>query len=270
MTETGTVQRVPIALYIGAMRYSSRFFLYAPLGAVVLLLAAAGWQWWSMASALSARLEAANGREIMPGVIFHFAAKRISGFPFRLDSELSEVTLAMATATGTTAWRSEKFAMHGLTYGRDETIFEAAGRQSLQWGGKRLDFAVGALHASAIVKQGALARFDLDLIGFGSTAFTARRLQLHARRNGTVAEILWEAEGMAAKDCHVPAEIRASVRLTKADGLTPLLAAQRYWEEGLSGWRRKGGMITAASPLATITAEKLPGVDALVTAVCAH
>ena len=127
------------------MRYSSRFFLYAPLAVVLLLFALAGGRWWSMASALSARLEAENGREIVPGVLFHFAAKRISGFPFSLDSELSDVTLAMGTATGTTVWHSEKFASHRLTYGRDETIFEAAGKQSLQWGGKSLDFEDGQI-----------------------------------------------------------------------------------------------------------------------------
>lgn len=252
------------------MRYSSRFFLYAPLAVVLILFALAGAHWWSMASALSARLEAENGREIMPGVLFHFAAKRISGFPFSLDSELSDVTLAMGTATGTTLWRSEKFAMHRLTYGRDETIFEAAGKQSLQWGGKRLDFAVGALHASAIVSHGALARFDFDLIGFGSRTFTAKRLQLHARHNGPLAEVLVEADGMATKDCHLPAALRATVRISKADSLAALLAGQRYWNEGLAGWRRQGGAATTPSRLGTIAAEKLPGVDAVVTAACSY
>ncbi len=253
------------------MRYSSRFFLYAPLAVVLILFAAAGAHWWVLASALSARLEAENGREIVPGVFFHFASKRISGFPFSLDSELSDVTLAMGTATGTTAWHSEKFAIHSLTYGRDETIFEAAGKQSLQWGGKRLGFAVGALHASAILGHGALTRFDLDLIGFGSKTFTARRLQLHARRSGKMADILVEAEGLAAKNCAVPATIHASASITKAEGLTPLLSGQRYWNEGLASWRRVGGAIAAtSSPLAAIPAEKLPGIDALVAAVCGY
>lgn len=252
------------------MRYSSRFFLYAPLCVVLILFAAAGVHWWNAASTLSARLAAMNGREIMPGVIFHFASKRISGFPFSLDTELSDVTLAMGTATGTTIWRSEKFAMHALTYGRDETIFEAAGRQSLSWGGKKLDFAVGALHASAILRDGAVNRFDLDLAGFGSKAFTAQRLQFHARRNDDRADVLTEVNGFAAKDCKAPGNFRYAASLTKAETLTPLLSGQRYWEEALRGWRAKGGAITPAqaSPLAKVQAEELPGIDALARAVC--
>jgi len=253
------------------MRYSSRFFLYAPLVVVLILFVSAGAHWWSMASALSARLEAQNGREIVPGVLFHFARKRIWGFPFSLDSELSDVTLAMGTATGTTVWRSEKFAMHRLTYGRDETIFEAAGQQSLQWGGMRLDFAVGTLHASAILSRGVLTRFDLDLVGFGSKAFTARRLQLHARRSGPMADLLVEADGLAGKTCHLPTTIRATASITNADSLMPLLAGQRYWTEGLATWRRNGGAIaTSASPFAAIPAEQLPGIDAITAAACAY
>jgi len=252
------------------MTYSSRFFLYAPLCIVLILFAAAGVHWWNEASALSARLAAMNGREITPGVIFHFTSKRISGFPFSLDSELSDVTLAMGTATGTTIWRSEKFAMHALTYGRDETIFEAAGRQSLSWGGKKLDFAVGALRASAILKSGAVSRFDLDLAGFGSEAFTVQRLQFHVRRTGDHADILTEASGLTAKNCKAPANIRYAASATQIAVLTPLLSGQRTWEEALRGWRSKGGTITPAqpSPLAKVQAEELPGIEALARAIC--
>ena len=250
------------------MRYSSRFFLYAPLALVAILFVAAGWHWWSVASTFSARLEAVNGREIMPGVLFQYRSKRITGFPFSLDGELSDVTLAMGTVTGTTIWHSEKFAMHRLTYGRNEAIFEAAGRQSLEWGGKRLDFAIGALHASAILKQQSLVRFDLDLMGLGSAPLTARRLQLHARLNGPNAEILMEADGIAAKACRVPAKIRVIATITQAGSLMPLLSGERYWAEGLAAWRRNGGVVTTAAPFAKVPAESLPGIEALLLAAC--
>lgn len=252
------------------MSYSSRFFLYAPLVVVALLFAAAGVHWWQDAAHLSARLEALNGREITPGVIFHFASKRISGFPFSLDSELSDVTLAMSTATGTTIWRSEKFALHALTYGRDETILEAGGHQRLSWANKHLDFAVGALRASAIWKSGVLTRFDLDLMGFGSKAFTAQRLQLHARRNGTVADLLAEADGLAVKGCKTPARLQAVSSLNHADALAPLLSGQSAWQDGIAAWRQAGGVIRAAqlSPLAEAAAETLPGIETLARTIC--
>ena len=96
--------------------------------------------------------------------------------------------LETANANGPLIWRSEHFAAHALTYGRAQTIFEAAGKQTLQWSddeGRRhgLEFAVGALRASAIKDGATLTRFDLDLQDFGSAAFIAGRLQFHLRRD---------------------------------------------------------------------------------------
>ena len=155
------------------MRYSSRFFLYAPLALFLAITFGVGVHWWLAASALSARLQAMNGREITPGVTLRFASRTIAGFPFSLDTVFRGFSLRIDTPHGPSEWQPEKFAMHALTYGRDKTIFEAAGKQELHWTkddgtARNLVFAVGSLHASAIRDPGGLARFDLDLVGFGS------------------------------------------------------------------------------------------------------
>lgn len=258
------------------MKYSSRFFLWAPLAVFILLLAIAGIHWWILASRLGGWLDAHNGREIMPGVTMQFASRRITGFPFSLDTEFRDVRLAVATPRGATSWQSEHFAMHGLTYGRDETIFEAAGHQTLSWtradgSVRRLDFAVASLRASAIDKAGALQRFDLDLVGFGSKAFTAQRLQFHARRDK--GEILFfdEANGLLTKrTCIKDSHLRYEGALTSADAFDLLLSGRVSIEAGLRAWRDKGGVVkpAQASPLSVVPVEELPGITALTHAIC--
>src|SRR4051794_12137854 len=102
------------------MRYSSRFFLYAPILGLLILAAFAMIHWWVDATAFAKRLDAANGHEIMPGVKLSFVAKKIAGFPFRLDTILKGVRVEVAETTGPVTWSSEDFAMHVLTYGREQ------------------------------------------------------------------------------------------------------------------------------------------------------
>jgi hypothetical protein len=168
------------------MTYSSRFFLYAPLALFLLLAAGTGAYWWHAASVLSAKLDALNGREAMPGVTVRFASKSVSGFPFNLDVVFADLRVTVKTPHGPSSWRTEKFALHALTYGREQMIFEAAGPQLLTWTDLQgrphaMPFQTGELHASTIANEHGLARFDLDCIGFGSPALTAGRVQLHAR-----------------------------------------------------------------------------------------
>ncbi|GAA0581955.1 DUF2125 domain-containing protein [Rhizomicrobium electricum] len=250
------------------MKYSSRFFLYAPLGVFLILCVAAGVHWWAMASSLSRRLDAVNGHQAMPGVTVSFAAKKIGGFPFSLDTEFTGFAVSVATPDGPTRWRSEKFAMHALTYGRDETIFEAAGKQQLRWGqGHRLDFAVGALRASAILRQGALDRFDLDLIGFGSKAFVAQRLQLHARKEAATVQMFVTADGLT--NCRRNA-IRTAATVAKAEAFARLQRAEASWTDAVAGWRAAGGIVPTdkPNPLSDIAAEDLLNPSALANAAC--
>jgi len=259
------------------MKYSSRFFLYAPVAVFTLLCLAACVTWWVKAAALTDRLAAVNGREVMPGVTLSFTAQKVGGFPFNLDTEISGFTIAVTTPNGPTRWSSEKFAIHALTYGRDETIFEAAGRQRLQWTKqdgthRKLDFVVGALRASAIVRHGLLDRFDLDLVGFGSTAFIAQRLQFHARRNNKSAlDVLVMADGLTACPHHV---VRHATTITNAETVAPLLSGTESYRAAIASWRTAGsGVMTDKNDLpglSEIAAEQLLNPSALADAICRH
>ena len=272
------------------MKYSSRFFLYAPLSVFGIFLIAVGVHWWLAASHLSSRLDAVNGREIMPGVTLSFAAHRTTGFPFSLDTEFKDVTLTLAGPRGKTTWRTAEFAMHALTYGRDETIFEAAGPQKLSFtreGKERaLPFAVGALRASANLKKDALARFDLDLVGFGSKAFTAQRLQFHLRRNGgDKLEVFAAADDVRTPTGSCPrlgdgmTKLRFTGAFTQAGEFSSLLAGDQNLAATMTGWRAAGGFfkssdlkITKAAGLQTalreIPAEDFTSVEGVNQAFC--
>jgi len=279
------------------MKYSSRFFLYAPLGVFLILLFGVGVHWWIAASHLSARLAALNGKPVAPGVTMHYAERRISGFPFSLDTKFRGFALELVAPSGPMEWRPEEFAMHALTYGRDETIFEAAGKQTLRWtrdgGARSLTFETGALHASAIDNRNGLARFDLDIVGFGSPAFTAQHLQLHFRRDGpgdldyvaTADELRTPAGTCPRLDDHL-AKMELTGTVTRAEALAPVLAGDEDWPSAVARWRAAGGnsrieSLVVQSPagrsektaamrtaLAQTPVEKLTAVSGLADALC--
>jgi len=146
------------------MRYSSRFFLYAPFLVLIVIAIAAMLRWWTVADAFESWLLHANGREIAPGIRLRFASEEMGGFPFRVDTVLSGRRARGEVRARIGFLARRRFAIHGLTYGRVQEIFEAGGVQTLSWtmpGGAagRLVFTPGSLRASAILAEGALARF---------------------------------------------------------------------------------------------------------------
>lgn len=181
------------------MSFSNRIFVYGPVGLLALLAVFYALFWKVSADMLAARLERANGGEIMPDVFFAFADKTVSGFPFRLDVVLGGVTVAHEGPAGETTWRSEKVAVHALSYGQGQFVLEAAGLQSLaqpsEDGGPPhvLTFTPGIARASAILRGGELTRFDFDMWQVqGKDAspgappdrnFSAGRAQLHLLGN---------------------------------------------------------------------------------------
>ncbi|MEI9885349.1 MAG: DUF2125 domain-containing protein [Rhizomicrobium sp.] len=241
------------------MKYSSRFFLYAPLALFLILAAGTGVMWWIAASALSARLDALNGRAAMPGVTLSFASKSVGGFPFNLDVVFSRLRVEVATPHGPSSWETEKFALHALIYGREQAIFEAAGNQVLTWTDldhrrHTIPFEVGELHASAIQGERGLSRADLDLIGFGSPALTAGRVQLHARiaPNGRTIEIAAAADAVhLSPRLSSPfgddiRQVRLNAALAPSRTFDGLRAGRTDWVSALETWRKADGRLAVS------------------------
>jgi hypothetical protein len=239
------------------MRYSSRFFLYAPVVMFGSLAAAVMVWWWIAASALDKELDAANGREVVPGVKLSFSSKKIAGFPFRLDTLLENVRIEVTTTQGPLVWRTEHFASHALNYGREQAIYEAAGRQEISWrddDGTLHDFrfVAGWLRASSIASHGTLVRFDLDIVEIASPDLGAGRVQFHVRRDPAGDALDIAASGDTIK---LGPSLQAGFgdtlshmlllgKLAPAHSFAPLLAGASDWRRATDDWRNRNGVFS--------------------------
>ena len=234
------------------MNYSHRFWLYAPLGVFLALAAAAMGYWWVLAGRLEKKLDALNGHQAIPGITVSFTGRRVSGFPFNLDVVFTGFAVSGMGAHGPLNWQSQNFALHALTYGRAQQIYEAAGQQALSWTdafGKahHITFLPGSLRASAILDAKGLARFDLDLAAAGGkdsdgTDFSAVHAQFHLRRDPSRDDLdtmvsVEDAAGGATKI----RSLSDYAGFTHAAALGPLLAGRASWPDAVMAWRLAGG-----------------------------
>lgn len=254
------------------MSYSSRIFFYGPVGLLLLVVVLYSVFWRVQADTLAARLDRANGGEIIPGVVFAFAEKTIGGFPFRIDAVLSGVTFSHRQPEGETAWRTEKLALHRLAYGQNRYIFETTGLQSIARPPltpgtvpRVLFVTPGLAQGSAILVRDRLARFDLDLIepqlkdatrgAAPKRNLTAARAQLHllSRPDGTidVAIMVNNARigtGYASGSEEILLtlmDLRAT--LTQANALDALRAGTASVADAATAWRGAKGTIAVSN-----------------------
>ena len=254
------------------MSYSNRIFFYGPVGLLLLIVVLYCVFWRVQADTLAARLDRANGGEVIPGVVFAFAEKSVGGFPFRIDAVLSGVTLSHPSPEGETAWRTEKLALHRLSYAQNRYILEVSGLQSfarppIKPGAVPRVFFItpGLARASAILVRDRLARFDLDLSepqAKDATAgadpkrtLTAARAQLHllARDANSIAVAIridnaniGSAYAAGGTEILLPLiDLRAT--LSEAGILDALRAGMTGIADAAAAWRERKGRIEVAN-----------------------
>jgi hypothetical protein len=226
------------------MKYSHRFFLYAPVAVIVALALAVTGYWFTASNAFAKRLDALNGHDIAPGVSFQFASKSIAGFPFRVDAVLENMRITVATPDGPASWEAEHFALHMLDYGALKFVFEAAGKQTLAWhDAKRaahgIVFTPALLRASADAGGGRLKRFDIELYGAGTALFAVAHTEFHIRRdpNSDAIDLAFMADKV-----HLAPELSTAMGATIAKlRLKGTLAPASAWNDFFSGgqtWRK--------------------------------
>ncbi|HKB96019.1 MAG TPA: DUF2125 domain-containing protein [Rhizomicrobium sp.] len=224
-------------------KYSSRFWLYAPITLFLILAIAVMVHWWMAAGAFEKRLAGLKGRQVVPGITLDWKAVRIGGFPFRLDADFTNFTIKGAGAHGPFAWASDKFALHALTYGRIQDVYEAAGQQQLNWtgadgGSHAASFLPGSMRGSSILDAQGLRRFDLDIVDMGGQGFTIGRLQLHMRRDpdGSDLDLMLKADAVNAHK-----QVQVYALLSPAGSLAALLKGEASWPQAAADWRAQGG-----------------------------
>jgi hypothetical protein len=213
--------------------------------------------WWFKATALAARLEAINGHEIMPGVRISFAEKRLSGFPFRMDTILKNLRVEMAEVGGPVVWTSDGFAMHTLAYGQVQAILEAGGRQTVSWrdangGAHSFAFLPGTFRASALLQQGELIRFDSEIVDLDGAEFRAANAQLHARAMGNGLDIYFKMQNARVSGGYARSlgpditSLVASGHMTRGSALEALRRGTQAPEAALENWRQADGTIVVS------------------------
>jgi hypothetical protein len=248
------------------MSYSHRFWIYGPVGLLVLVLVLYAVFWRVQADMLAARLDSANGGEILPGIVFAFAEKSVGGFPFRLDAVLEGVTFTDRRPDGQTSWRTERMAVHKLAYRNNLYVLEVAGLQSFELPGgpgqpSRVTYVTpGIARASAIIDDGRLARFDLDVRDLDAKdarsapeenrTFAAGRLQFHllAGAEDTI-DLAFKVENARIGEGYKPrlsgplvlADLRG--RVMQGASFAVLERGSGNLTDALEHWRQNGGAI---------------------------
>ena len=64
------------------MKYSSRFWLYAPIATFVIIAGLVMAHWWVVANAFEKKLAALKGHEAVPGITLDWGSVTVGGFPF--------------------------------------------------------------------------------------------------------------------------------------------------------------------------------------------
>jgi hypothetical protein len=244
-------------------KYSSRFWLYAPTALFLLLAAAVMIHWWIAAGVFEKKLAALKGRQAIPGIILDWSSAHVGGFPFRMDADFTNLRIQGAAAHGPFAWTSEKFALHALTYGRSQIVYEAAGRQQANWTDGRgklhsASFLPGSMHASSIQDKQGLRRFDLDIVDMGDAAFAIGRLQFHMRRDpdGSDLDLMLRADGLKTLGLSV-GKLQIYTTLSRAEALVPLLRGEASWPQATARWRAEGGRVKLSQAIAPGLAAEL-------------
>jgi len=231
------------------MRYSSRFFLYAPFSTLVILAVLVGVQWWREAGAWSKQIDALNGREIAPGITLHFTKRQISGFPFRVDTTFKDFRISFAGPRAF-EWHAEDFALHRLSYSSGKTVFEAGGKQTFSWIGSdskpaEFTFLPGSVRADAITNSGRIVRFDLVLVALDAPKITAGRLEVHARHDPKLdaLDLVVFANSLSLPSQKTIDYAKADMRLTMAQFLKGMLSGDADWRTALEAWRAAGAHV---------------------------
>ena len=190
-----------------------------------------------------------KGHKAVPGITLDWDKVDVSGFPFRLDVDVSTISASMAPgAHGPFGWSSRKIRAacpnlwpppRHLRSGRpaDAAWTDAAGAAH------SVTFLPGSLHASTIAGCKGLSRVDLDMVGMSGEGH--RRLPISSSTCGAISprwrrrlDLMVKADdgGRPHSRCQVYVALEPCGRRWRRCS-----QGETSWPEACANWRAEGG-----------------------------
>jgi len=233
-------------------------------GLVLLAMLAYSVYWSTLAGRIEAGLAAWAQAQRSDGMLIEYDALEVTGFPLRVQPQISNLRLAAPGPNPAWQWRSDQLIANVTPYNSNHIVLTAPYPQDigLRINGGALEqyrLAPGKAQASLALKQGRITRIDLDIEG---GALSGGRLLSHALGLGRVQLHLREGQKSEANGLQNPTLFEISAKLEKLEypgfansalganlSLFAMTAAvEGFWPEapGLAGvtqWRDAGGVV---------------------------
>ena len=232
-----------------------RFWLFAPYVAALVLAVGGGLAWFAMKGELERRLDLAAEGLRARGYEVSWTARRIYGFPFRLDVELDQPRIVQPSG-----WAIAAPQLRGEAYSYDPgrwILFAPLGLSVARPGKGAVDVTGRAIRASASGLEGPHPRLSfqgLDLTfkpqpgALPATLQSAQALEIHVQpgpddqaalmlrvTGGTLAA----ADPLAGLARGRPLALTWDSRLSHVSRLSA-----RDWPSAVRGWTLAGGAMT--------------------------
>jgi hypothetical protein len=218
-----------------------RFWLFAPY--VALLIAAIGWSlaWVWIRSEVASRMDTAAERLREAGYTVEWSARRIGGYPFRINVAVDNLRLGERSGWGLTApqIRAETYAYelgHWVGYAPSGVVLNrpASGALAITGEALRASYVASGQDAPRVAIEGLKLAFTPRP---GAKPFVingAQHLDFHLRQAGGATA---PAGGLLARIAQAkPMDIAWEARLTHASALHG-----RDWPTAVQAWGAAGG-----------------------------
>ncbi|MFP6771737.1 MAG: DUF2125 domain-containing protein [Alphaproteobacteria bacterium] len=237
-----------------------RYFIL--VGVVIAVVAAWTGAWFYIADQVRDEIEAAAGQNTPSGAV-RYRGLEISGYPFRIQVELTGPRIELSGTEGGFRWATDKIGAVRHLWQPRHVLLDLTGQHQFEWSqdGAARAVTLDNGEAMASIETGAGGRLDRlsvdikapSLRGDGGTAFIGKRLQVHARLTPDAddsVDLALRGDGLELGAGVLPPELMGMARnislldiRTTVTGLPQDARAATPIASWLATWRMGGGTV---------------------------
>ena len=185
---------------INTQSFSKRWRIYAPTAAMLLIALAYSIYWFSLSASLLRNVDKWIEEQNQQGYSISYGSLEVSGYPFRLHIDLTDVTVSEPGHPNRWTWNASHLVGLTLPYKLNHIILESRGSQRINYQENLGPVARAPFHYSVAVNTESartslvfskqkLVRLSIDLVKLNATrlgpdgdqVLAAERLQIHSR-----------------------------------------------------------------------------------------